>query len=1004
MTRILFILILLVLQTASLHSQNRSQGRPFIRNFEPIEYEAENQNWAFIQAPNGLVYVANTGGILEFDGSKWRKFRPSNDGVPLSFSMGPDSLIYVVGTSLFGTLKADSVGFTYFNSLAEKFPKNYEMGFAWSAIYYENALYFHNSDDILKWDGDQLTIIEGVENIKLMCFDESNLYVSTIGQTYIIKNDQLEKLNWPSSVHHVRSIDFIAKGKTLISTFDNGAFWLDNGRITPVPDELNSFFKENFIQTVLVLPDGNILFGTKKGGVLATNGDLIPQFVLNQSTGLQDDDVKKLFLDSEMNIWIGKNQGISKIEYPIEFTYHDVLEESIGQVEDMRQVNEQFYLGTLQGTFEYREKSNSDLLKKGSEPTFVQVPNSSVDNFALGEVDSRLLFGGINGLQLLDDEKALFLDKRIPRKLLTSIRNPNVVYAGLKTGVKLIEFENKKIKSETVLDLPTEEYRGIAETKNGDLWFTTIVNGVYFVEMEDDMSPLNIHHFNTADGLPSERDNLVYNVDDQIYFTTHKGIYVFDSLTHRFKPDSTFGDIYGNGTRFVYSFYYDGKDEVWLNAFEKRETGHAVKQSDGTWSLENNKFTTMNKMLIYEIYSQEDGVAWFGGSGALVRYEPSKYKPERKPFKSKVRKVLLDNDSVVFGGSGNHVEAVFSSKSRNMRFEVAALTFRNSAVIDYQYQLVGLDNGWSDWSKETFRIYTNLSHGSYQFKVRAKNEFDEISEEDTYAFVILPFWYETWWFGSLLGLIIVGIAFQIIRYFSQRKLIKKVEEMAAVRQVEKEKDEAIIREKQKGIESIIKAQEEERQRIAKDLHDGIVQEIGSNIIRWRNLFSSDKPKTEDADQLIDSLENSNAELRALSHQMMPKALSALGVIAAIEGLLEESLKPVEIQVEFENFGIIDRLPENMEITLYRVCQELIQNIVKHSQASQVNVQLFKVGPDVNLIVEDNGVGFDMNEINEGIGLHNIKSRLDPLDGTVNFEPSPQKGTLVTVKIPLTNHV
>ena len=212
---------------------------------------------------------------------------------------------------------------------------------------------------------------------------------------------------------------------------------------------------------------------------------------------------------------------------------------------------------------------------------------------------------------------------------------------------------------------------------------------------------------------------------------------------------------------------------------------------------------------------------------------------------------------------------------------------------------------------------------------------------------------------------------------------------------------AIIKEKERGLKAMIEGQEIERTRIARELHDGVVQQIGSIILKSRNLFSKknliDEKESQD---VLKNLENSNKDLRNISHQMMPRALKELGIIPALNDLLEGSLKYANIKYSLEHFNINERLPNKIEITIYRITQELINNIIKHSKANEVSVQLFNTNNSIILIVEDDGVGFSSQKSKKGIGLLNISSRLDLVKGDVNFEPSPKSGTLVTIKIPM----
>jgi len=209
------------------------------------------------------------------------------------------------------------------------------------------------------------------------------------------------------------------------------------------------------------------------------------------------------------------------------------------------------------------------------------------------------------------------------------------------------------------------------------------------------------------------------------------------------------------------------------------------------------------------------------------------------------------------------------------------------------------------------------------------------------------------------------------------------------------------KQKERNLNILVEGQELERARIARELHDGVVQQIGSVILKSRNILSKmNLLHAKESQELLNSLENSNQELRNISHQMMPKALKELGIISALQDLLESSLGYTNIEYSIEHFNIKERLPEKIEVTIYRITQELINNIIKHSKSSEVNIQLFKVKNDVVLIVEDNGIGFLVKTPKKGIGLLNISSRLDMVKGDVNFEPSPKSGTLVTIKIPL----
>jgi len=165
------------------------------------------------------------------------------------------------------------------------------------------------------------------------------------------------------------------------------------------------------------------------------------------------------------------------------------------------------------------------------------------------------------------------------------------------------------------------------------------------------------------------------------------------------------------------------------------------------------------------------------------------------------------------------------------------------------------------------------------------------------------------------------------------------------------------------------------------------------------LSHSDEIKEEEVDGILKNLVHSTDELRNISHQMMPKSLSDLGAVDAIEDMLSLSLPYAEIKYTFEHFNIEERLSGNIELLLYRVAQELVNNIVKHSEATEVSFQLFKSNQNIVMVVEDNGIGISSNDQKNGIGILNINSRVESMNGTVNFESNSNQGTLVTLKVP-----
>jgi signal transduction histidine kinase len=212
-----------------------------------------------------------------------------------------------------------------------------------------------------------------------------------------------------------------------------------------------------------------------------------------------------------------------------------------------------------------------------------------------------------------------------------------------------------------------------------------------------------------------------------------------------------------------------------------------------------------------------------------------------------------------------------------------------------------------------------------------------------------------------------------------------------------------ISEQETRMSAVFQAQEEERRRIAKELHDGVGQTISAIKMNYQNLTSqtSEKELSSEFQKIERMLDNAGKEVRNISHQMIPKELEQFGLIPAVEGMLNLNLEHSQIAYQFEHSGFEERIGSQIELILFRVLQELVSNVIKHSKASELNVQLVKVKSHVVLNVSDNGVGFDVEKKEKnGIGLLNIASRIDGIKGHLHYESEPGSGTSVTIRTPI----
>lgn len=206
--------------------------------------------------------------------------------------------------------------------------------------------------------------------------------------------------------------------------------------------------------------------------------------------------------------------------------------------------------------------------------------------------------------------------------------------------------------------------------------------------------------------------------------------------------------------------------------------------------------------------------------------------------------------------------------------------------------------------------------------------------------------------------------------------------------------------------AIVSTQDEERKRIAQDIHDSLGSVLSAAKLKLSSLEESKKPFT--GDQLekyqttLSLLNEASTELRNISHNIMPATLSKLGLVAAISNLVDKITTNTGLHISFTAYKLEERLEETTEVSIYRIILELINNIVKHATANKATVQLIKFPAYINLMIEDNGRGFNYEKATDekkGIGLGNILSRVEYLKGTMVIDSSPGKGTTVIIEIP-----
>lgn len=249
----------------------------------------------------------------------------------------------------------------------------------------------------------------------------------------------------------------------------------------------------------------------------------------------------------------------------------------------------------------------------------------------------------------------------------------------------------------------------------------------------------------------------------------------------------------------------------------------------------------------------------------------------------------------------------------------------------------------------------------------------------------------------LILLLIRDIYIQKIK--TQHTLTQKQEEINAQKTLE------LVRENElKASKANIEGQELERKRIAQELHDGIAGNLASIKLNLNSIPEASVSAS--LTQVLSQIDNTYDQVRTLSHHLMPPSVKDSSLPALIDNYLNELRVGVGFSIDFicHQRQAIDQLSNHSKLELYRITQELLSNIIKHAHPTHVDIQLNENQSEINLMVEDDGKGFDPQKMSQGIGLKSIASRVSQISGQIHIDSSPGHGTTVSIDVPLLQSV
>ncbi|MDB5231760.1 MAG: hypothetical protein JWN76_2565 [Chitinophagaceae bacterium] len=745
MKKIILLVFIMATRCDILPAQNVI-GLPEITNYSKAVYAAGAQNWDIKQDSNGIMYFGNSEGLLAFDGTYWKINRLPNNTVVRSVEIKGNK-IYVGGQNEIGFFSPDNNGKLLYHSLKQLLPAG-ERSFqdVWSIVSYDNNIFFRTVSKIMKLSGNTFTVYPnsdwrflGSSNNILIAQDNANRLLE-------FRNNQ-----WQPSINKnilpkeflITSIVAYSKDTSIVTTLKNGVYYLSNNTLTKFSTEaINSIAKKN-IYTAAVIDDNHLLLATSLDGcfVIDQKGNLVQSF--STLEGLQNNNVRHVFLDRNKNLWLGLDNGIGFVAYgnAIKQINPDRQSEASGYAAIIH--NNTLYVGTTNGLYSIPIDEHKTISQvKGS---FKPVENSQGQVWNLSEVNNELLMAHHEGSFIIKNNTAIDFDHSSGfwNFFLLNNHSAPVMLAGNYQGVSFYNYENGRLINHNI-NAHFESARIVA-IDNDDIWVAHPYKGIFKINLATPTQPV-VKSYAFNKGLSSVNHYYVYKVRNKIIAPTENGFYEYDASKDMFISSSFFSEIFkGISVNYLKE---DADGNIWF--VSEKNIGvvdFSGRQPKIIYIPELKGKIVSGFEFIYPVDKTN---VLIGGEKGFYHINYEQYRKNSYPINVLIRnvKALKETDSLIFGGynyAGIKNAIDLNYKWNSLHFEYSSTLYGQQPNLEYSYYLKGFDKNWSAWSKKTEKDYTNLSYGTYTFIVKARNNLGNESAPVSYKFTILAPWYETFW-------------------------------------------------------------------------------------------------------------------------------------------------------------------------------------------------------------------------------------------------------------------
>lgn len=753
----LIVLFFLFTQIQGYSQINASKGIPTITNYSASDFKYSGQQiWSLSQDQKGFMFFGTSTGILKYDSKNWELLISPIKGFNTNIRalhMAKSGVLYYGSLGDLGILSEDKVGNTIQVSLLKLLPQDIIFNDIWSIQELDGKIYFQAREAIFIYTPESAQQKASIEVWKPDSMFMYSFAVDGFFYThqmdlgiYRQKDGVLELIPGSEFLGNGRVqvlLPFKKPGEFLIGAFSGGLFHFDGNDFNPFKTEFDELLTERSLYKGIKLSDNSYALGILDQGlfIMDQEGKIISRF--STKNGLVDDSIYSLFLDSAGTLWVGTNNGLSKIEISSPLTRFVSADHDLGSLLSLNALDDVLYLGGSSSVL-YLDKSDGKIKKVSG------VPNSQIFDL---KVDGEQMLSSNVGIYAINNGQAQLIrntENFQILRILISEKHPGYVFLSGSFGIQVMKrslSQNGTYQYESIGGLSQiERYiYTLEEDLSGDLWGGTQAGDLFQITWAKtasgniDLNNSTIRPFGEKDGIPGLAGR-VSKIDGKIYSSGVNGFYYFNKTTDAFVRDTvfSFSDEVADINLDSYALQGDNLGRVLIDFKNQRKL--AIPNSDGSFSLQDFPINLFTGRVISAFYSEPNGVIWLGSDQGLIRIDNQRALRTDVPFPVYFNRIIANSDTL------NHeiqleedprFEMPF--KNNSIKFSFAAPFYIQEKLTKYQTFLEGFDQDWSKWEENSFREFTNLPHGTYRFKVRAKNIYNSISEEISYEFIILLF-------------------------------------------------------------------------------------------------------------------------------------------------------------------------------------------------------------------------------------------------------------------------